>query len=347
MFMNPELELIAAQLNKAQTPEDVFGTIQGPDENRLPAIKKSYHALVKVVHPDLYPGDDDKMLAQAAFGQLTEWFRLAEERVKLGVYGQADRPAQVMLQTRRRTYCIDDDPAQDDVFTSYPCRFDDDGRLHLATIKIARDPHYNEFAQNEIQALRRLQTSSDARKFEAYIPNLIDAFIYQDEGGEHQASVFDRYPGWHSFEDVRRVYPRGVDPKDMAWMFRRLLVALGFAHRNGVAHGAVWPRNVWILPEEHGLMLTGWVSAVCDPADLTGAARSDIGMAVKCMLFLLGGDPQHGLSPETLPNPLKAFFKGSLLPGKRAPQDAWALKDEFDELIERLWGKRAFRPFVM
>jgi hypothetical protein len=29
------------------------------------------------------------------------------------------------------------------------------------------------------------------------------------------------------------------------------------------------------------------------------------------------------------------------------PRDAWALKDEFTDLIERLWGPRTFRPFAL
>jgi serine/threonine protein kinase len=346
--MNAELELIASRLKQAQTPEDVFGKIQG---DCLPAIKKSYHALAKTVHPDLFPGADDKILAHIAFGQLIEWFRQAEEKVRFGVYGRARHgPAQIILQSKYREYCIDDEPVQDAIFASYPCRFDEDGRSHPASLKVVRNPHHNELSQNEIRALNILQNAPEAAKFSAYIPSLIDAFVYQDEGGEHQATVFDRTPGWYSLEDVHRAYPSGIDPKDMAWIFRRLLVALGFAHHNGIIYNAMSPQNVYILPDEHGLMLTNWPHAICDSVDFGGSAPSfgtDIGLSVKCMIFLLGGDSQHGLYPDSVPNPLRAFFKGSMLPGKKAPQDAWALKEEFDELIERLWGKRTFHPFVM
>jgi hypothetical protein len=44
---------------------------------------------------------------------------------------------------------------------------------------------------------------------------------------------------------------------------------------------------------------------------------------------------------------IQAFLKGCILPDRRAPQNAWSLKEEFDELIERLWGKRTFHPFMM
>ena len=65
------------------------------------------------------------------------------------------------------------------------------------------------------------------------------------------------------------------------------------------------------------------------------------------MLYLLGGDPHINNIPNTLPKPIAAFLRGSTLPGMGAPQDAWALKDEFDELLEALWGERKFHPFTM
>jgi hypothetical protein len=41
------------------------------------------------------------------------------------------------------------------------------------------------------------------------------------------------------------------------------------------------------------------------------------------------------------------FLKGSILPGKRAPQNAWALLHEFDDLLHKLWGEHTFHPFKM
>ena len=80
-----------------------------------------------------------------------------------------------------------------------------------------------------------------------------------------RASLRERAGGWYTLAEVRRAYPMGVDPKDMAWMWRRLLVALGFAHLNGVIHGAVLPDNISILPGQHGLLLENWSQAVVDP----------------------------------------------------------------------------------
>jgi hypothetical protein len=48
----------------------------------------------------------------------------------------------------------------------------------------------------------------------------------------------------------------------MAWMFRRLLVALAIASEAGIVHGAPLPRHVLIHPETHGLVLVDWTAAV-------------------------------------------------------------------------------------
>jgi hypothetical protein len=65
------------------------------------------------------------------------------------------------------------------------------------------------------------------------------------------------------------------------------------------------------------------------------------------MIYLLGGDVENKIIPGTVPQLMRQFLKGSILPGKRAPQDAWAVKQDFDDLLQRLWGERKFHPFKM
>jgi hypothetical protein len=60
-------------------------------------------------------------------------------------------------------------------------------------------------------------------------------------GLQRRANVIGRLTGFRTLAQVRAAYPRGVDPRDAAWMWRRLLVAVGAAHRAGVIHGAVLP----------------------------------------------------------------------------------------------------------
>ena len=303
---------------------------------------------------------------------MTRWFACAQKKIAAGEYGgQPAHPAQTVLQTPTRSYTLTGDYTTRGPFNFYPCSFQELGREIPALLKVVHDPHDSDLARNEARILSLLYAGKEAARFAPYFPLLIEALDYQQDGCIYAANIFARLDGWYSLAEVRRAYPAGVDPKDMAWMFRRLLVALGFAHFKGVIHGAVLPANIWIQPDQHGLLLSDWTYAVSD-VEITGEYISgldpqyqawyppevlareqpvfgtDIYLAVRSMVYLLGGDPLSGCLPARLPGALGAFIKGCLLPGKRTrPQDAWSLKDEFDDLLARLWGKRTFHPFHM
>lgn len=363
--MNLELEQIAHNLSTATRPEDVFGQLDEPGADPLPALRKVYRSLVKATHPDVYHSSDEKILAQSAFRRLIEWFEKAEEKVKSGRYGRRDT---MILKTNRTYYEIETDFREDKLFNYYPCSFREKGKELSGMLRITRDPRHNDLAANEIRALQILGSSTNWAKFSPYFPNLIDAFLYDDGFSCRQAAIFEEHTGWYSLQDVHRRYPDGIDPRDMAWMWRRVLVALGFAHVNGIIHGAALPANILIQPEEHGLMLRNWFHAVraetgeiLSPIDPDFAAwyppeiaknevptfGMDINMSAKLMIHLLGGDAERNSIPDSVPHAMRMFIQGSILPGRRAPQDAWALKQEFDDLLHKLWGERTFHPFKM
>jgi serine/threonine protein kinase len=363
--MNAELEQIAHNLSNAVRPEDVFGKLDESGTDPLPALRRIYRSLVKATHPDVYHSTDEWLLAQTAFRQLIEWFAKAEEKVKTGRYGHKET---MILKTSRRYYEIEIDFKEDRLFNHYPCGFREQGKEFGATLRMTRDPKDNDLAGNEIRALQLLQASKVSSKYSPYFPDLIDAFIYDDGKVLRQASVFEKYEGWYSLQDVHRRYPDGIDPRDMAWMWRRVLTALGFAHTNSVIHGAVLPPNLWIQPEQHGVMLANWFRAVrAETGELISSTDpdfnawypqevhnheaptfgTDISMSAKLMIHLLGGDAERNSIPDSIPHALRMFLKGSVLPGKRAPQDAWALLQEFDDLLYKLWGERKFHPFTM
>ena len=50
--------------------------------------------------------------------------------------------------------------------------------------------------------------------------------------------------------------------------------------------------------------------------------------------------------PRHLPAALTAFLRGCLLPSpSHRPNDAWALFDDFQTLLKKLYGPPSFRPF--
>jgi serine/threonine protein kinase len=230
-----------------------------------------------------------------------------------------------------------------------------------AVWKVARHPRHNDLLEAEANALRRLASHGD-RRFAAYAPTLLDSFTTEQAatGMRRRTTVLGRLGGFVSLAQLVAANPGGVDARAAAWMWRRLLVALGHAHRAGIVHGAVVPEHVLIHPEEHGLVLIDWCYAV-DTATTSGAritalvtARqdlyppevtnrqaatpaTDIFMASQVMALLMRG---------RTPRPMRSLIAGCTGASAPArPQDAWALQQELDELLTLMYGPRRFRPF--
>jgi hypothetical protein len=224
-------------------------------------------------------------------------------------------------------------------------------------LKIARDPADNDLMRHEAAALRQLTGVQD--RFRAYFPQLIRAERHTDPGTglARRANVLARLDGFRTLAEVGAAFPDGVDPRDAAWMWRRLLVAVGASARAGVIHGAVVPEHVLIHPGQHGLVLADWCYSVptgrlraaparyrswYPPDVLAGQPAGpdlDIWLATRCMTQLTG---------PRLPAPLAAFARGCRLASpRRRPPDAWALLAELDDLLGQLYGPRRFRPFAI
>ncbi|MFA1547369.1 molecular chaperone DnaJ [Actinomadura chokoriensis] len=326
-----------ARLDRARVPADLFG------EDEAEAARR-YRRLARLVHPDATGGR-----TRDAFIRLNALWRAYRR----------DDPA--LFTTRRHTYRLDGDPIGGDLAELYAAR-SETGREVL--LKMPRDPRDSDLVEREAVALRQLHDDGDGR-FLPYVPRLVESFTHRDAatGARRRVNVIAALDGFHSLAAVQAAFPDGVDPRDAAWMWRRLLVGLGFAHRAGVLHGAVLPEHVMIHPERHGLVLVDWCYSVpgcharTDPSGRVPAmvARhagryppevpgrrpaspaTDIHMATRCMTGLMG---------DKAPPAMRSFARGCTLPAQsRRPSDAWRLLAELDELLERLYGRRRFRPF--
>ncbi|MBU2666446.1 molecular chaperone DnaJ [Actinoplanes bogorensis] len=221
----------------------------------------------------------------------------------------------------------------------------DDGQL----IKVPREPGDNDLMEAEADALRTLREKGDP-KYRPYVARLLDTYLHEDEARKRRrVNVIRRLDGFVPLSVVGK-----RDPRDVAWIWRRLLVGLGWAHQAGVIHGAVLEDHVLIHPGEHGLALVDWcysgasvkaiVAARKDdyPPEVRNDKRAtpatDIYMATALMVRLMD-DP---------PAPLTRFAQGCLYDKPRMrPQDAWRLLHELDETLHSLYGPRKFRPFTV
>jgi hypothetical protein len=323
----PSFEEAVARIDRAGH----FGDLVGAGDDAL----RAYRMLVKIVHPDVAPAGRSPA-ATAAFAKLSALW--------------AARDGQ-LLTTRRATYRVGALVAQGDLADLHAV----DGEAAL--LKLPRRPGDNDLMQAEATALRTLERDGDPRH-RAYAPRLIETFTHEDAAKVRRtATILGRQRGFVTLAEVGRAYPRGIDARDAAWMWRRLLTGLGWAHRAGVVHGAVLPEHVLIHPGEHGLVLVDWCYSVAPggviPAVVAArrddyppevlakqpaTAATDIVMATRLMLRLVN-DP---------PVAVRRFAAGCGYDAPRMrPQDAWRLLEEFDELLADLYGPRRFRAFAM
>ncbi len=291
------------------------GDLFPPDEEQA---KKIYRRLAGLTHPDKHPE------AESSFKKLS------------GLWAQYGSPAPAVIHG---------DIA--DLFRS------GDGSTIL---KLARNPRDSDLMQREVTALRTLAGGSDA-SVSVFFPRLLSAGRQKDPatGITRWGSTLRYASGWVTARDIREAYPGGIDPRDAAWMFRRLLTALGYAHRAGIVHGAVLPEHLLLHTGLHGGMLIDWcysctkgqtIPAIVKrhyffypeevmkkrpPADVT-----DLYMAGNMLLYLMSDEACSQLT---------AFARGSMLM-KHVPP-AHALLAQFDELLERLYGPPKFRIFTM
>ncbi|MHB1594268.1 MAG: molecular chaperone DnaJ [Streptosporangiaceae bacterium] len=312
------------------TPAEAIGLIEaaaGPDDLFGADPARSFRRLARLTHPDAGYRDPR---AERAFARLADLWRRYRDR---------DRDARVLV-------------ACGDLANLY--------RDPRGLLKVSRDPADNDLIEREARALARISARGDPR-LAAYFPELIAAVRVPGAapGATHRGHVIAALEEFVSLAQVRAAFPGGVHPADAAWMWRRLLVAVGAAHRAGVIHGAVLPDHVLIHPAEHGLVLIDWCYAGPGPAHRVPAvvARhrasyppeilagrpagpdADIWLATMCMTSLIG---------DQMPAPLATFARGCLLARPRSrPDDAWRLLAELDEVLARLLGPRRFRPFAM
>ncbi|MFJ9416444.1 MULTISPECIES: molecular chaperone DnaJ [unclassified Streptomyces] len=328
-----------AALAAARAPADLF-----PADDA--AAARIHRRLARLLHPDAVP-EAERPVAEAEFARLdTLWRRRTA----------TTRPT---LTTRRRTYTLGPVAASGDLAVLREASYERGGTRHRALLKIPRALADNDLMEREASALNRLARRGEPRH-RGYAPRLLETVRHRDPdtGAERRINSLVPLTGWHTLTDVRAAHPDGLEPRDAAWMWRRLLVALGWAHRAGLVHGAVLPDHLLIHPGQHGLVLVDWcystalgerVPALVErhrdhyPPEVTGrrpaTEATDIHLASRTMATLMG---------ERAPQPMRAFLRGCTLPAEaRRPHDAWRLLAELDELLDRLYGPRTFRPFAM
>jgi hypothetical protein len=333
------------RIEAARTPGDLF-----PEAD---AARSTYRRLARLVHPDVNP--DHKTRAEAAFARLSELWSAFNNGGD-----PKPKPTTPVYETKRYTFVVNKLLDRGDIANVYGVTYKGslhDSALYTAALKMPRSPKNSDLIANEITALKKLKEGVP-EDFRMYHPTTVDSFRHRDASHKDRRVIVTEYlDGFVSLRDVMRAYPTGIDGRDMAWMARRLWVAMDTAHRAGLSHNAVFPENVMIHPTMHGVVLIDWCYSADTGEKLSAVVqrykkdgwygtrydkpldhRLDVRQASLTLEALLG--PRHLHEAR----PFRAFFNGCRVAS--APP-AGQLFEEFDELLERLYGRRRYRPFKM
>lgn len=343
-------------LRYATGPEEVFGAL--PDRS-VGALKRRYRELATIAHPDHNPRAP--AAAAEAFKTLQHWYEAAQRKLLAGVYGAAPL---ITIASRQHHYVGYEPPLIGDLCDLYPA--DAEGMRVL--LKVARSPRNSDLLAAEAAALRLIERELAGQQVRAHFPTLVEQVLITDTAGaNHPTNVLRAEEQYVSLEQVLRAYPNGLDLRDAAWMFNRILAALGLTHGLGLVHGAVLPTHVLIRPSDHNGLLIDWCYSTAPGRALLAlsppyagdyppevAARqpvsfaTDLYMAARCLLRLLGGDPASQRLPDSVPRPVQTLLRACLIPApQRRFADAWELYDEFQQILMQIYGKRHFRHFHM
>lgn len=367
--MNIELMAVKKALEGANYAEDVFGNLIGDSKEKEKQVKRLYREIAKKIHPDYYP-EDEKAEANSLLQMLILWRQDAQEKIANNNYGKADKVGKDgFIETKKYFYRIIKLLKVGDLTDVYLAEyFDETKKKQKAAIKIAACDEDNDFIRAEANTLKNLIIAARGKYkiFARYLPTQIDSFVIRDENRKRTyGNIFKLYEDYYSLGDVIAAYPEGINIRAMAWMWNRVLEILGFIHRQKIVHGGIIPDHLLIHPVYHGVKLIDWTTAVSAgkiklmskssegyyaPEIFSredAKSATDIYMSARCMIRLLGGKTVENLTHQ-VPDSVKRILKVCTVSDvNKRPQDAWVVRDEFDDILEKLYGKRSYCEFKM
>jgi len=227
-----------------------------------------------------------------------------------------------------------------------------------AFLKMPRSLLDNDLVRQEANLLTHLwQGEEEETQFLRYIPRLMASFTAQSR----HYNIVSEAQGYISLADVMQAYPDGLDYRDVAWMLKRVLSGIGYAHELGVIHGALVPSHILVHPTGHGAKLIDWSYGVRVRDRMSIRAyvaayreiyppevfekrypspATDLYMIGQCFHVMLNDE-----APKEVCDFLEQFIQEK---STDRPQDhAWNLHDDFDRILHRLVGKPKYRPLAM
>lgn len=334
------LDLLALSIRDSKYAEEIVGP---DDEGR----KQRLRTINLFLHPDRWPDVNDRETANKAFAQLQE---LLHAEAKAG-------SSTFEITTRKRTYHINGLAFKGTVANLYNATYEREGSVKKGLLKLPRSPKDNDLITAEAKALKTIWDSEDERR--VFFPRYEESFKHRDKGTgiDRKALVLRKLSGFVSLADVLKTYPEGLDPRDLAWIWRRCLAGIGMLDEVGFVHGSICPEHILIHPLMHGVILCGMTTAVesgekvrflgtnpSRPALVAPEIFAKGATSTATDIYMLSMT-MLGALHQNAPKQFRTFVRGCVFERMTTrPQDPMRLLKEFDELLDRLY-ERKFRPF--
>jgi hypothetical protein len=346
-----KLNDLVSKLKAAQHPEDIFGN----------DLEGKFRELAKALHPDLHKGKAAAKLAEEGFKELGKWHMIAKEKVKKGAWGDPTWMSPITLSTKKSTYILTRRIISGDVANVYVGTSTTDSIASSpCAIKVCRSPANNDLLNNEQEILSYLWNDAKTKGVKAmtHIVKFRESMEMAAGPARKRVNVCHLAHGYYTLAEVKLAYPGGIDVRDGAWMFNRLLGALLVMQQAGVVHNAVLPDHILVHPEKHNAKLCGWSYATKGKVPAKAYVLRRMAFYAPELLdrkptttatdiFMAATSVMSVIDPKTMPRNVAGIFKACLLAQRARPQDSWALFKEFGKELEAAFGPKKFRPFVM
>lgn len=271
----------------------------------------------------------------------------------------------VPIRSPKREYAVLELLATGDVADIYAATSTVDGEPKDYLLKVSRIAGGDKLLDNERRKLIDLLTAAGGTTYSRYFPVLAESFPAKDLM-QRRINVFVRERAAFTLEQVHTQHPQ-LDGYHLAWIFQRMLTALGFIQNQRIVHGAFLPPHVLLDVENHTLQLVGWGHSVANretiktisttykswyPKEVLGKQSAthgtDVYMAAKCIVYLSGGNLITNQMPNSVPVPIQRFIKSCLLDGqKMRPDDSWKLIEDFENILHESYGPPKFYHLTM
>lgn len=300
-----------------------------------------YKKLARKCHPDMFQSTTDKERAEKAFVHLAGLKNKTNSTSPTGV-----------IKTKKHEYHLGNVVSTNEVFTNYKATYD--AGHESASLAFLKSPKDTDLAESYSSSLKKLKEVPE--KYRAFYPSLLENFRYKNPSThkDHSVIATKDIEGFQPLSNVLSVYPNGIGGRDVAWIFRRMLVAVGNAHDIGLVHGAPTLDAFLINAELHGIILSEWQYSTEVGSSLKAVPQNykniypDYALQKESVSGRLDtyilAETASALLANNEPRQLFAFFKGCKL--SNTPNASVLLAD-FDKLLLRIYGKPKFSKFTL